>query len=115
MSKYFVIPFDKLPENPDYDVWYATWTTERPAKVPPGAQPMVVGVTTGDKLPDGVVLLASYDKDPLPPPPPDLLAYGDSALSAYQKSFELYLSRGEDEQPSAPAQSVLPTHVDTSD
>jgi hypothetical protein len=115
MSQYFVIPFDQLPEKPDYTVWYATWTTERPAEVPPGGTPTVVGVTTGDKLPDGAVLLASYDKDPLPPPPPDLLAYGDSALSAYQKSFELWLSRDEDEQPAAPAPPVLPAYVDTSD
>lgn len=115
MSKYFVIPFGKTPEKPDYDVWYATWTTERPQEVPPGSEPMVVGLTTGDQLPDGAVLLASYDKDPLPPPPPDLLEYGDSALSAYQESFGQWIARLEDEQPAAPAQPVLPTHVDTSD
>jgi hypothetical protein len=115
MSQYFVIPYDKLPDNPDYKVWYATWTTEPPKGLPPEAKLMVVGVTTGDRLPNGAVSLASSDKDPLPPPPPDLLAYEDSALSAYQDSFKQWLARAEDEQPSAPAQPVLPTHVDTSD
>ena len=69
-SKYFVIPFKSVPPNPTYTVWYATWSKDRPKEPGPGmSHPLVVGVTSEDRLPDGAVSLGGT-KDPIPPPPP---------------------------------------------
>ena len=95
--KYFVIPFENVPEKPPYTVWFATWSRERPV-VEPGTQPpMVVGVTAEETLPAGATLLGGGSKDPPPPPPPP----PPSIVSqpAYQGLVDQWLSgdRGADE------------------
>lgn len=68
-NKYFVIPFKSVPANPTYTVWYATWSRDRPEIKPGMSHPLVVGVTSEDRLPDGAASLGAT-KDPIPPPPP---------------------------------------------
>ena len=95
--KYFTIPFESVPAKPTYTVWFATWSTERPAVGPGMAPPMVVGVTCEAEaaLPPGATVLATGSKDP-PPPPPPLAALH---LADYQELVEQSLmgDRGEDE------------------
>lgn len=67
--KYFLIPFENVPANPPYQVWYATWSKTPPLLEPGMNPPMVVGATL-EELPAGATLLDSGSKDPLPPPPP---------------------------------------------
>lgn len=95
--KYFTIPFECVPEDPSYKVWFATWSTERPAVVPGVPPPLVVGVTPAEELPPGATLLSSGSKDPPPPPPPPPLAA--VSLTDYQQVVgqSLALDRGEDE------------------
>jgi hypothetical protein len=93
--KYFAIPFENVPADPSYTVWFATWSKERPVLEPGMNAPMVVGVTTSTTLPAGAVLLASGSKDPVPPPPPPPPAVMDP--SAYQRSVTEWLASGRDE------------------
>ena len=94
--KYFIIPFENVPANPTYPVWYASWTKERPIVAPGVHPPLVVGATT-EALPAGATLLGSGSKDPPPPPPPPPpLAI---IPSEYQTTITTWLEidRGEDE------------------
>jgi len=75
-TQYFMIPFENVPQNPDYQVWFASWSTQRPTLEPGMQAPVVVGATTGP-LPAGAVPLTAGGKDPPPPPPP--LAAGTPA------------------------------------
>jgi len=94
--KYFVIPFEDVPANPSYTVWYATWSEKRPTEPGKNQFPMVVGVTTEANLPAGAVLLGDGLKDPPPPPPPPPSL--TSTPSDYLTSCSLWLSaRDEDE------------------
>ena len=97
IQQYFTIPFENVPASPDYTVWYATWTKERPAVDPGVNPPLVVGATMDEKLPTGATLLGSGTKDPLPPPPPP--PPGVISQSVYQKTVSEWLaaSRSEDE------------------
>jgi hypothetical protein len=88
--KYFVIPFDSVPNNPGYTVWYASWSTQRPSLEPGMQPPVVVGVTSGD-LPAAATPLAAGGKDP-PPPPPPLTAN----MSSYQSSISAWIQLGRD-------------------
>lgn len=94
-SKYFVIPFEDVPAEPGFQVWYATWSQERPAVEPGASPPLVVGVTAGE-LPRNAAMLGSATKDPPPPPPP---LDGAAAPSSYQQTFSAWLesSRTADE------------------
>ena len=92
--KYFAIPFENVPDEPSYTVWFATWSKERPVLEPGMSAPMVVGVTANDRLPEGAVLLGDSSKDPVPPPPPPPPAVLDQ--SAYQQSFTEWLAGGRD-------------------
>ncbi|HWU85954.1 MAG TPA: hypothetical protein VN253_01685 [Kofleriaceae bacterium] len=98
IQQYFTIPFENVPANPAYTVWYATWTRERPAVEPGVNPPLVVGATVEGSLPKGATSLGSGTKDPLPPPPPPPPAVIISQPD-YQKTVSdwLGLSRGEDE------------------
>src|SRR5262245_13577478 len=87
--RYFSIPFENVPESPTYTVWFATWTTARPA-LEPGITPLVVGATFEDKLPANAVELGVGSKDPLPPPPPPPPAL-KLDLEDYQKSIDAWL------------------------
>lgn len=85
-NQYFMIPFANLPKTPDYTVWFASWSTERPYVEPGMYPPVVVGVTTGE-LPAGATPLGTSSKDPPPCLPP--LAAVD--MSDYQKSVTVWL------------------------
>jgi hypothetical protein len=85
--KVFLIPFEKLPENPGYTVLFSTWTQQRPqidpTLTPPPPFPMVLGIIADGEVPSGATQLYSGDKDPLPPPPPPppsltLKSFGDA-------------------------------------
>jgi len=92
--KFFTISFDQVPPSlpTTCTVWYSMWTTVRPSDLPPNARPpMVVGVTAEDKLPAGATLLDG-DKDPLPPPPPDLAVTSPEYEAAYLRSFKTWLA-----------------------
>ena len=65
--RYFTIAVDALPAEPDFEVWYHTWSRERPAK--PSPDLLVVGITAGE-LPLGAELIGESSKEPPPPPPP---------------------------------------------
>ncbi len=92
--RYFEIPFENVPQDPTYTVWYATWSTQRPVLEPGMNPPMVVGVTAESTLPAGATLLGDGSKDPPPPPPSLTLSQSD-----YQKTVSdwLGIGRGEDE------------------
>lgn len=90
-TQYFMIPFEKLPQNPDYHVWYASWSTQRPTLEPGVQAPIVVCATTGP-LPAGAVPLAAGGKDP-PPPPPALVP---GSPSDYQAALITWLDIGRD-------------------
>jgi hypothetical protein len=96
IHKYFIIPFESVPEKPSYTVWFATWSTERPDIRPGMAPPMVVGVTCAKALPPEATPLSSGSKDPDPPPPPPP---GVICQADYQKLIEQWLmgARSEDE------------------
>lgn len=94
--KYFVIPFDKVPDNPTYTVWFATWSKDRPLVEPGMNPPMVVGAAAEDKLPTGAVLLGNASKDPQPPPPPPPpLTFTESD---YQRTVSHWLAIGRNEE-----------------
>jgi hypothetical protein len=86
-TKYFAIPFDNVPKDPTYTVWFATWSTERPAVEPGTYPPWVVGVTEDDVLPAGATLLGTCSKDPPPPPPPA----APVSMADYQTSVSNWL------------------------
>jgi hypothetical protein len=87
---YFTIPFNSVPQTPSYDVWFATWSTERPTVDPDDKPPFVVGCTTGT-APQGATVLGSSIKDPIPPPPPPLASIN---TSDYQSTVQTWLSLG---------------------
>jgi hypothetical protein len=91
--KYFLIPYEQVPEQPAYAVWFATWSQDRPRLEPGMNPPMVVGATTEDRLPAGAVLLAGASKDPQPPPPPPPPSF---TASDYQRAVSDWLSIGRD-------------------
>lgn len=84
---YFTMPFESLPQTPGYTVYFASWSTERPAD--PDAKPLVVCCTVGP-APQGSTVLASSLKDPPPPPPPPLAA----STSDYQTTLTAWLAAG---------------------
>lgn len=90
-TQYFMIPFANVPQNPDYKVWFATWSTQPPTLEPGMQPPLVIGATAGP-LPAGAVPLAGGGKDPPPPPPP--LAAGSQA--EYQAALIAWLTIGRD-------------------
>lgn len=92
-NKYFVIPFENVPADPTYTVWFSTWSRERPLVEPGMSPPLVVGVTADAELPTGATLLGDGSKDP-PPPPPPLSAFSQSE---YQSSVSTWLELGRDE------------------
>jgi hypothetical protein len=91
-SKYFVIPFANVPDNPTYTVWYASWSTERPILEPGMLPPCTIGVTGDGKLPPGATLVATSTKEP-PPPPPALAA---STPPEYEAAFSTWLELTKD-------------------
>lgn len=66
--KYFVVPFDNVPDIPNVRVWYAAWSEARPIVEPGAPLPMVVGATAG-AIPSGAEQIGVIVKDPPPPPP----------------------------------------------
>ena len=95
--KYFEIPFDNVPEQPTYTVWFATWSRERPLLEPGMNPPMVVGITAEDEIPAGAALIGISSKDPPPPPPPPPPSgFGASEYQAAVRDW-LAIDRSEDE------------------
>jgi hypothetical protein len=93
-QKYFTIPFEDVPANPSYTVWFATWSRERPLLEPGMNPPLVVGVTSDSTLPAGAFLLGGGSKDPQPPPPPPPpMSFNPSD---YQRSVSEWLEVGRD-------------------
>ena len=91
--QYFVIPFENVPDAPEYTVWFAAWSRVRPIVEPGMNPPFVVGATRGT-LPAGAVLLGDSDKDPIPPPLPP--APSTVSSSNYQKSVRVWLELSRD-------------------
>jgi hypothetical protein len=84
------MPFSQVPSSPNYTVWFASWTTERPAADPNNSPPFVVCCTTG-QAPQGATVLGSSIKDPIPPPPPPFAVI---KTSDYQLTLESWLAAG---------------------
>ena len=89
MTKYFTIPFKNVPDNPEYTVWYAAWSNEKPVVEPFTDPPMVIGATSGDLLPPSAVPLAETGNTKEPPPKPPPLTGGSA--DAYQSAFAGWL------------------------
>ncbi|HEY6175553.1 MAG TPA: hypothetical protein VIX73_13940 [Kofleriaceae bacterium] len=87
---YFTIPFNDVPQTPSYNVWFATWSTQRPTVDPQDKPPFVVGCTTG-QVPQGGTSLGTSIKDPIPPPPPPLSSLN---TSDYQSTVQTWLASG---------------------
>jgi hypothetical protein len=90
---YFMIPFDAVPANPSYPVWYAvksppniTWSTECPN--PPPDSTWVVGRVC-DEAPAGMTIIARSGK---PSPPPVGNVFGDTTDSDFHTKFEASLN-----------------------
>jgi hypothetical protein len=80
--KYFKIPFDKVPANPTFKVWYATWSEVRPEidrGLPP---PLVVGFIEDGTLPPGATKLASSSASKTPPTPPPPFSGSEAEYAA---------------------------------
>lgn len=90
MVKYFFIPFKNIPDNPEYTVWYAAWSNQRPVIEPGMNQPVVIGVTNDDNLPPSATLIAQANstKDPNKPPPPPTSGGTDEYQAALKKWLE---------------------------
>ena len=85
--RYFLIPFTSVPQDPPYTVWYATWSTERPAIAPDTTiVPWAIGVIADAELPNGAESMGDLTKDP-PPPPPLMISPTNAILSDYMKAF----------------------------
>ena len=85
---YFTLPFDNLPQNPGYTVYFATWSTQPPTDS--DAKPLVVCCTTGVAPQGATVLVSSALKDPPPPPPPPFAV----SSSTYSTTLSAWLAAG---------------------
>jgi hypothetical protein len=92
--KYFMIPFENVPKEPTYTVWFGTWSQGGPGVTWSKERPesntdttWVVGLTA-DEPPSEATIIGSSTKDP-PPPPPES---STTNLSDYQQSFAALLS-----------------------
>lgn len=90
---YFLISYAAVPVCPTFQLWSSTWTTERPVLDTSAGDPLLVGYTTEETLPDGAIYIMSSDKDPPPPPPPPP-GRTEEEIEAYKGSFLLALGRG---------------------
>ena len=90
---YFSIPFENVPDDPQYAVWFASWSKQRPTLEPGMNAPFVVGATAGP-LPAGATLIANIVKDPIPPclPPAPV----EASMKEYQKSVKEWIALGRD-------------------
>jgi hypothetical protein len=93
---YFTIPFELVPQDPPYKVWFASWTAVKPrlnSQTEP--RPFVIGVTS-DTVPPGATLLGTGRRSPSsapPPPPPPTVG-----LASYQTAIATWLQAGTDAQ-----------------
>ena len=97
MSKsytYFSIPFESVPDDPKYTVWFACWSQKRPVLEPGMNAPFVIGATTGP-VPMGGIEIGTSIKDPIPPPSPPP-APTDANRGEYQKSVREWIKLGRD-------------------
>jgi len=74
--RYFMIPFDKVPMHPDYEVWFATWSArrsafvwsrERPYRAANGAPTRVIAASDASELPADATVITSSIKCIDPP------------------------------------------------
>jgi hypothetical protein len=94
--QYYMIPFDQVPVNPRYRVWFGTWSTDNPVinwsqdkpAQPDGIATWAAAITTGAMVGSGVTLLGDGGKD-LPPPP--LRLSNPSSPSAFQDAVSQWL------------------------
>src|SRR3954471_11879258 len=76
--RYFMIPFDSVPQHPRYTVWFASWSEKRseyvwsrrrPDTRSGSADAWAVGATDDDDLPpEAATIIAMSDKCIAPPP-----------------------------------------------
>lgn len=97
---FFTIPFELVPSDPPYRVWFASWSRTVPELKTNEPRPFVVGATRGE-LPQSATVLGTGLKDrpeeEAPPPPPAV----PTTLSEYGAALNAWLSRGTDTQPCA--------------
>jgi len=94
---YFTIPFEMVPPDPPYSVWFASWTAVKPRLNSENEpRPFVIGVTQGS-LPPGATPLGTGRRTPssLPPVPPSPARV---SLASYRDAFEAWLRTGSDAQ-----------------
>ncbi len=104
--KYFMIPYDQIPNNVSYKLWFGTWSIanptitwsqDRPAP-PDGVSTWAVGLTTGAPAVSGVTSAAAVASGATPlgdggkdlPPPPMRLS-NPSSPTAFQDAVAQWL------------------------
>lgn len=92
---YFTVPFEAVPQDPPYTVWFASWTAVKPRLGSENEpRPFVVGVTKAH-VPPGATPLGTGPRSPsCPPPPPPSPA--SVSLASYRESFASWLRTGSD-------------------
>src|SRR5262249_45805522 len=104
---YFAIPFDRIPVDPPYQVWFTSWSEVQPplgedTALGPGANkppplPFVVGATTGS-LPRGATVLGKGRLDRDRPPPP-LPSPSEASAADYQEQMRTWVESGDGAEP----------------
>jgi hypothetical protein len=92
---YFTIPFEMVPQEPPYTVWFASWTSVKPRlSSEETPRPFVVGVTKTRVPKEGTPLGTGHRSPNHPPPPPPSPV--SVSLASYQEAFGNWLQTGID-------------------